>query len=346
MNNKVKKQHYVPRFLLKKFGNNDNVNIYDFTKNEVRINQPIEQVFQELYFYGEDNVVEKILGKIEDVAASKITSIIAGHYSSLNMDKTDLIRFINSLLMRTKQSRNRVQKYHYEMQKNNLDEIIFSLLDSSTEEEIEMGLALTKDPGDFIYDNDDFRKIAGLSTTLGILMAECLKDLTFHVLINKSNLPFIISDNPVCVYNPLNEQTTNYSLVTDAFIIGTILLLPISQNMYLCAYDSNIYAFHVNQTTNLVEQDVRWLNLLQAVNSTHAIAFSNKTKARYIQGLADVSRHQAKMPCLPKFFKIKQGASRNITATSYRSPESMSNFFKFLNNAIDKLTNQCFDDNS
>lgn len=59
--NKVKNQHYVPQFLLKRFSENgnDRINVYDKISNKVLLNQSTENFASVNYYYDTDNDVLK-----------------------------------------------------------------------------------------------------------------------------------------------------------------------------------------------------------------------------------------------------------------------------------------------
>lgn len=74
-----KKQHFVPKLLLRHFSNKikkAKINIFNVETEFYRVNCPLDSQAQEDYFYGEDKVIEDALGKIEDSAAPIIAEII------------------------------------------------------------------------------------------------------------------------------------------------------------------------------------------------------------------------------------------------------------------------------
>jgi hypothetical protein len=106
-------------------------------------------------------------------------------------------------------------------------------------------------------------------------------DLTLKLLVNKTAIQFVTSDNPVVRYNQYWEDRPGISHVGWA-CQGLQVFLPISPSHMLLFYDGTIYKAG-DKRSSIVEipeeADVRQLNGLQWVNAQEVVLFSSGDSA-------------------------------------------------------------------
>ena len=274
----TKNQHFVPELLLKHFtdGDDELVNIYDSKLSKLRPPTTINRVLSENYFYDRDNAVEKFLATHVERPASKIISNIAKNpYGKLDYNRIDLLRFTAVLLNRTPIALSTTLEWI-----DKFTRTIFHRLGelNGFDEEAMKGVKLVmKDP----------KTLLARQTVEGALNWPLLEDLQWHVLVNKTETAFVISDHPVVHYNWYLRESNDLSY-TSLTKCGLQIFLPISKSVMLCLYDSKIYKmgekmFHYSNIE--IESDTRLLNDLQFRNRGRFVVFPYLKQASYIKNL-------------------------------------------------------------
>jgi hypothetical protein len=272
----TKNQHFVPKSLLKHFtvGADELVNVYDSKRNILRPPTTINRVLSENYFYDRDNVVENFLAEHVEGPASRIIEGIANNPThSLDYNRIDLLRFISVQLNRTPSALATALECI-----DKFTGTIFQRLGELNrfDEEATKGVKLVmKDP----------KALLARQTVEGALNWPFLEDLQWHVLINKTNKPFVISDHPVVHYNWYLRESNElgYTSLTSC---GLQIFLPISKSVTMCLYDSKVYKVGVKRLPHSEvenKSDIRILNELQFRNRDSFIVFPLTSQALYIQ---------------------------------------------------------------
>ena len=113
-------------------------------------------------------------------------------------------------------------------------------------------------------------------------------DLHFKLLINKTNIPFIISDNPVVFYNQFLENIKKYGSNISIAVKGLQFFLPISPNHVLIFYDQTVYKIG-KAKSRLVEvnnpDDISAINGLQYINSNITLYFNDGISQKDISAI-------------------------------------------------------------
>ena len=362
-------QHYVPQFLLGGFdiadGKIPKVHIFDAERNVVRQNQSIKEVFSQNYFYDENNEIENFLSsKIEAPASKLINGFRRNDFRLLNNGGTELIKFICCQNSRTVEGRedaiNFINAHFYQIVSN------LSRLND---------LKIT-DPEKFKIrpsDKDSMRYFNAAQALSGVIDSKGMEDLQFHILINKTQKRFILSDHAISRYNWLHRGLED-PRIGSMLIKGVQLFLPLSGDMYLCAYDSKSYKYgeRASDVSELkCEQDADWLNQLQMRSARSFIAFTSLHMVDYLRklyasfygkkiyhrkslhlGEEDVdndnlkTRHivytkQIQIIKKPTFFKVLKKSREKAQYFEERDPE-VSHALMMLKNKIreDRVSNQ------
>ena len=278
MGKKTKKQHYIPRLLLKNFSKNKKdvyrVEVYDSQRNKTYNNVSITNTFSQNYFYDKDNIVEKYLcNSIETPASLVIERILDNPYTPYDPKPIDILRFISVQLSRTPKALTDTLKW----------------IDKSTSALIEQALKLNnydpETPPKFVIKNP--RNILVKRVLDAALDCPLIQDLEWHVFINKSHRPFILSDHPVVHYNWFlkNSNDKRYTSITSC---GLQIFMPLSPEVTYCLYDKNVYKIgSKNENYSLLSSscDIDILNQLQVLNRDSIIVYRDIESQEYVQEL-------------------------------------------------------------
>jgi hypothetical protein len=254
-----KKQHYLPRFLLKKFATNitkKQINIHLMKNNEFLIDKDLENQAKERYLYGSDQKLENLYGKLETVTSPVIDKLLTGSLVFSEEEKLHIKLFIMFQLHRTPGSINLTNDSIDSMIKNAASHDIL-LKDHLAEFSTEL-----KEPYMF-----QFRMA---TEALHVIL-----DLRIGLLESNGNIPFILGQNPVIRLNPfLQEKCWKWSTQGLA-LKGVMVIMPISPRYSVLLYDNYCYTLVNNSPRWIVsDDDVDFLNQLQYFNTYECIYFN------------------------------------------------------------------------
>lgn len=266
-----KKQHYVPRFYLKNFstGNKTLINLYNLKRNLDIKSAKLYNQCQENYFYGDNLNIEKSLGGIEKHAASVIREII--EYSTPPERLSENHHILSAFWV----IQNGRTKFASESSNDMMDKLI---------------KALMRKEGN--VEDDEYNKFKiemtnpiALPLSVSAQAIPIVFDLSFKLLINKTNIPFITSDNPVVLYNQYMEPS-NYGSHTGLSSQGLQVFIPLSPKHLILLYDHNVYQVGSNKhqcCEVLSIKEIDKINELQWHNALENIYYSDFTSSQYIQ---------------------------------------------------------------
>ena len=270
-----KKQHFIPQFYLRYFSINSlgkSISIFSLTSSKFIESGSIKkgQAAKD-YFYGSDLKVEKTLNKIEGKAAFVINSIISSNdlLEKRSSEHEILLIFFLLLYARTV----------YYLKQNN--EFINNLLTSVLARKPELANDLEK-----LEDNP--KEMPQSILREAVLYAPLILDLHFKLFVNKTNIPFIISDHPVVIYNQFLESKKNYGSNTGFASKGLQIIIPLSPNHILFFFDRDVYRIGKKMESLIVIdciKDVDSLNLLQCLSANENLYFNQHISEFYIQSL-------------------------------------------------------------
>lgn len=226
-----KKQHYVPQFLLKRFsfGNKNHIYVFD-KKNKKSFKSSVRDCASENGFYnlninGEKYTLEYKLSELESICSSTIKNICRNeslehiHYG----DRTILYAFVANLLTRVKKQRVALEQ-------------ISALMDNF----------LTKE-NPAVNKIDDLKKIDDelIESQHIKFMAENmpefierLSDKKIAIFRAPKGSNFVISDNPVAIYNHWPQEYRGNQGIS---LPGIEIQLPISNKLCLSFICPHLY---------------------------------------------------------------------------------------------------------
>lgn len=254
-------QHYVPRMYLKNFGSIIKkkkttialVSFYQFDKDVLRENVPTDSICADDYFYDDDNRIEKYLSNLESGWAYWLDNIANG---SINLSlplNPDLINEMKSFAvyqyLRTNGELNKARKTATEL----INELNFQRNSQTSDSDVKQKVEELVNPAD------------------QVLMAQGLvneiDDLTVKVIYNSTVEPFITSDAPVVVLNPITlDRRSGFGM------IGLVMMFPVSDRYLVLVYDGKIYHNVASEITDVSE--------IQNINGYQVIAADERIIAR------------------------------------------------------------------
>lgn len=231
-----KKQHYIPRMILRNFSDNGYIYLCDVTNKKILNNSvPYKNQCQEDYMYGSDLLLENGLGKIENEASVIINRIISNNEFT-QTDGSMLKNLIITQWLRTKGAAIRAQ-----------------LGTTKTMLEICDDCGLQVDASICVQeDNNLYKKIAADNVNFAINGELNTDGLELCLLVNRTDTELIISDDPVVIGN---EFQPNYGLGVEC--AGVYFFMPISPFHILLLYDNKMYEL---QRSELSVTDIQYLN--------------------------------------------------------------------------------------
>ncbi|MDN7874244.1 DUF4238 domain-containing protein [Burkholderia aenigmatica] len=214
-----KNQHFVPRCYLRQFtsdGNDKSISLYNIERNRFIEGAPVKNQCSGDYFYGKDPLLEEAIQAIEQSYATAIREIIRPGYQLTDEHCSVLQLFWLMQHLRTEAASKRAVEMS-----NSMASIVES------------------DHVDFKLQIRDAVQIAMQAFYESM---DIVSDLRVCLVKNRSNIPFITSDDPAVLSNRWHLQIARKTGLSFGLnSAGALLFLPISPTILFLAYDQNIY---------------------------------------------------------------------------------------------------------
>lgn len=263
-----KKQHYIPKFYLKRFSMNEDektIGLYNLSNKKFITNASIQTQGYKNYFYDKDGEVEDALEKMENQIARLFNfwtkeKLLYPPPTETN-GYTLLKRFILYQAYRVPKSGEDYTKSVNEKLKVFLKEYKPELAKKFEGYRIE------------------FEEPVLIMLSNAIEHEHLLDFMDCRFLVNLSPLPFLTSDNPVIFYNQLMEKANSYAGATSLVTKGLQIFYPIHPRLMICLYDPKVYDFGKG-SKNCIEtesiEEIHQLNGLQFINSSSQLFLMRK----------------------------------------------------------------------
>lgn len=283
----TKIQHFVPQFFQRYFSyENNGKTIGTFNvNNQIYIpSTSIRTQSYDNYLYGKSGDLETWLAELESKSAPIFRSMWENEklpmYESIN--QLEMLHFLLILDLRNPIRFNNLGNY---------EEIIKKTKSSITGQNINEDLVSV-----FQHLQTEQGKI--LLLTDAVKIVPDLIDLKYKLIKNITNIPFIISDNPLVIYNQFLEKR-KWNLVSQRGYgsKGLQMFLPVNDNYMLVVYDTDVYKVG-NKKSTVVEIDdvasINQLNILQFLNSNNTVSFNHRASEYYIRTIYEKSKNYKK----------------------------------------------------
>lgn len=273
-----RRQHYVPRFYLRNFSeNNKSIGMYRFKENKIIYDGSINDNLWKEYFYGMDAITENNLAEYERIWNDIISTIIKTEsIPNTNRELALLRYFILISSARTPKCGNRLN--------NDYAALIKKILEVENPELYEsvMSVGAKGISVEFKYPTLTF--VDNARNLLPLVI-----DLEMNLLINRSPIDYVTSDNPIVFCNQLFQEK-NLSRGFGWGEHGIQFIVPVNPRIAICMYDSEVYDMKENFLNS--SSVINKLNELFLNNSDEVIIFKNggnddakKEKMDYIEEL-------------------------------------------------------------
>lgn len=281
-----KNQHYVPKFLLRGWTDDEKVFPYHIENRAEYPKTSISNLCSDDYFYG-DPEIEKSLNPLE-TRHKEIVEELRDTKSFPTLDAMDIQYFCVFVLLQ----RNRTKETK-EQAEENIDnlakEFIRTKIESGEVENKEFG-------GKTVLERLDNVKITRDNPlSLPILMAltgvEQILDLEVALIVNNTEKEFIISDHPVA------HDNKRFKNEADRFLVGIQskglqMFVPLADDLQVMLYDPSSYLVDYSDkaarrvTTDSVSV-IKGLNDLQLINAHEAVYYRNSGKENEFNDACD-----------------------------------------------------------
>lgn len=271
----ARKQHYVPRFYLKRFADqNGKLSVLNIPKEATYADVPYMSQCHKANFYGEDGEWETRLSSMESEWSSVTGKLINREpiaYDDANLVKQFALyqrqrtlaqdEFVKqqdaSILMNIAQMELRNQPNNQHLFANNA----------------ELARACSE--------NIRRKAVPGSGVDLLNGMESIIDDLDLTVIRYETADELLSSDVPIVAINRFLERSIGYSCM------GLILFFPLTPHDLVVIYDGNMYSAHRGQlyATSGDENEVEDLNVFQYI-SAETIVFAQKRETLAALGYA------------------------------------------------------------
>jgi hypothetical protein len=241
-----KNQHFVPRCYLRQFTIDEAdraINLYNIDRDLFIPDAPVRSQCSGDYFYGKDPLLEEAMQSIERPYGGIAKEILEPGYHLTDQHREFLKLFWLLQYLRTEAASKRAVE---------MSEAMASAIDKSQE--------------DFRLQIRDAIQMAMRAFTE---LMKTVSDLKVCLIRNRSNTPFVTSDDPAVLTNRWYLQSApNTGLSFGLRNAGDLLLLPISSTVLCLGYDGDVYSVsHVNGWADIRrDADADAFNQQQYVN--------------------------------------------------------------------------------
>jgi hypothetical protein len=263
-----KNHHYVPRFYLKNFSNHGGrtINLFNIKRRISVRNARLRQQCCEAYFYGKTPEIEKIFEDLENTVSRTISNILSTFTVPPRHSKeyAELLIYLIVQHQRTKTAAEECDEVSDQMCKIMLRKD--PELDAETLAYLNHVKIVTTNP-------------TAMPMLIAVRIFPLALDLEAKVISNRSNEPFITSDNPVVFYNQYMENFQGASC-TGLASLGLQLFLPLSSKIMLHFYDPSVYRIRINDSNVCeISNDAESLkfNELQWFNARENVYYSSQS---------------------------------------------------------------------
>lgn len=275
-------QHFVPQYYFRFFSKDQkSVSLLRKTNGTVVKTAPIKGQASKSYFYG-DAAVERKITEIESSFIASLKKIRREKDFSLLSEEETLSILQAITFQRSRTLGNRVNgKPQQDFFAKAMAEIAINTSQNLTDAEKQDLRKLIE------FVEADPIPFQGMQMEISIMQADHLADLDRIVIKNRTKRPFILSDAPALLINPLQQKVTIRG-VLGMLTPGIIWIFPLSSRLAIMFIDKNGYKVKgkTKGALNIKSvADVDELNKLQILNATNAVYFDGFEFAPYIVSL-------------------------------------------------------------
>jgi len=277
---KKKRQHYVPRFVLRRFSTDGRTISLLVLDNRRRVDGASlkEQCYRD-YFYGKDPTVENSLADLEGQVAADLGDLSPDHLESLTEDHEFMLRFFAAIqAQRTERAAESLNRAVDFFAKNTL---------KHAKEAAGLDLSAFR---------VGYRDPMQMTMPMAIQIMPLLLDMWMKFLVADKRLGFTIGDHPLVTSNHFIEHHPVLSRCTGTGFAakGLQIFMPLSPQVCLAFFDPQTYEYGSNASPicRVGIRDIRLLNTMQALTASNCIYFHPQfTDAAHLEELVAARGH-------------------------------------------------------
>lgn len=303
-----KRQHYVPKFTLRRFASDPDrkpeprqINLVNIARAKVVRGASLKEQCYRDYFYGKNTTIEKTLGQLEGYF-SALTRRMIETRSIEERDGWHLVQMVALQKARTL----RAEEEMNDMMEKFIKLAMYGRIDEQALRGVKLSI------------NDAANRNVAQALALSPLML----DLKRLLVINETKVPFVIADNPVVSTNWFAKKHDPRRAMGLARS-GLQMLLPLSPRFALMMHDSNVYT--TDSRNNVVSirrgDDVSALNELQWLNAYRNVYFSPGLDDDQLGMMMNVSR-EGQLSNFHRMERVEDGGGYRATDKDEFSPPS------------------------
>jgi Protein of unknown function (DUF4238) len=272
---KKKNQHFVPRHYLKRFSfdGGRRVRLFNLTNQLFVPEASLKNQCSSSYFYGEDPGFENALAGLEGDAESLFRQVC----DQRDIPKSQSARkklIVTMALMHVRTER----------AVGPMNEMFEATLKNSMRIQYKM-------TGKELPDGLDLVRIKDPATPRRLIMSfldryQTVADLEFRLVVAPRAKAFITSDHPVVLMNQAFFHVVKNGSINGFASKGLQLLLPISPELLLIAFDRSLYRVGTPNRTVVKlnrSEDCDLINALQIINAEQNVYFHTSTDAEQVR---------------------------------------------------------------
>ena len=259
-----KKQHYIPKTLLKRFSINKKCFIYNLKSNEVIDNAvSYEDQCYANYMYGSDLKIENELAEIESDFSAILDFVIINNSLPVEEERIKkLSRYIILQWLRTESAVDRFQTIAKDTMCSFLPSVLSYYKIGQENSDVEQYV------GEYITTTFPRQQVAVHNVECSLSSDLNISDLKLCILKNATDINLVLSDDLVIVGNDFQPE---YGL--GANCPGVYFYMPISPDLLLLLYDSKMYKI---KKCELSINEIEYLNYLQLAKARKILIGKNK----------------------------------------------------------------------
>lgn len=279
-----KNQHYVPQFYLKQFSKDSlTVNLYNIDSKKLS-KKGVKNICSKSYFYVRSESFEECLSPLENIFSDVFDKLLNEKDLSILSDEEYifLLYFICLQYVRTNKVKIESEEFWDAAYKGYLKEILSSAPKLAEDIGITRELIEKLEKWKILFTGSYDQSVSHLyGMILGLTGPFLIYDLEPLLVINNTNLDFIISDHPIILYNTFfnNKRET---LLTGFASNGLQIFCPMSPKVMIVLYDKNFYEFNDRIQIVDLEEDITAINSLQFFNCHEIILFADPRQSDYL----------------------------------------------------------------
>jgi len=295
-----KNQHYVPQFYFRFFSNNGkDICIFNLN-NKQHFVGPFKNQSSKDYFYVYGKELENAFEKLEHSQREALNKLINSKTFKIlnNEEYIEILRFIAFQDTRTNYAKRGVNEM--------TQHLVREYVKPKMLQDKELNKKVTKEDIikiDLTYPADHL-----ISMGVGLQSPILISDLIPVLLINKTELDFLFSDNPIVLYN-LFFYKDKFESHIGFQSPGLMIFCPLSKHLCLLLFDSKFYELK-GIKENILEinnsNDINKVNQLQLYRCDKNIYYSNINQKENVNKIfSDFSKTNTKREEVTKFEKLK-----------------------------------------